>query len=155
MDQYTVSGICGAATAATVDLAICNLWNPSTTLPIYVNQVHYVKFTATGINVPRLSHTTTIGTPATTVTPTITNEHDTSLAPPSTVALGLGLYSVEPTKVSALREHSWIVPAAVGSGVMWVFEKPLMVKAGTGLCICSGTAVASDVGAVVAFTWME
>ena len=153
MERYTI-GVAPGTTAATADHAISQLWNPSSAVTLYLKEIHVVKVTATGLNVLQLRRSTARGTAGSTITPTIVNEYDNALAPPSGALIDLAAFSAQPT-LSALNLHSWILPAAIGSGVMWVFEEPIRIKPGTGIVVTQGNAVASDVGCRHVYTWLE
>jgi hypothetical protein len=152
--DYSIS-VAPGTTAATAEHAISSIWNPSSSIPIWVQQIHVVKITALGMNVLQVRRATARGTPGSTITPTIVNDQDRDLAPPSGVLIDLAAFSVQPT-LEALLLAGWALPAAIGSGVMWVFPHPgIQVPPGSGLVVAQVNAVASDVGARHTFFWKE
>jgi hypothetical protein len=153
VDTFTI-GAAPGTTAATIDHAIAQLWNPSSAVHLFVTQVHAVKITATGLNILVLRRSSARGTAGSTITPTAINDHGHRLAPPSGALLDLAAFSVQPT-LDALNLFNWALPAAIGSGVIWTFAEPIRVQAGDGLVLTQGNAVASDVGGRVTFSWME
>lgn len=153
--DYSIS-VAPGNTTATADHTISEIFNNSTSIPIWVTQVHVVKLTAVGINVLRLRRSTAKGTPGSTITPTIVNDHDRDIAPPSGVTIELAAFSVQPTLEALSLGPSWILPAAVGSGVMWVFAgEGIQVPPTTGLCVTQENAIASDVGSKHNYFWSE
>lgn len=152
MERYTVSAVT-VATAATVDHAIAGLWNASTSRRIAVKEIHVFKTAAGGADIVKVRRVTSRGTAGSTVTPTIVNEHDRQIAPASGALLDLAAYSVQPT-FEALDLHSAVLPGAIGSGIMWIFEEPIWVPATNGLVVCTGSALAFPVSRVTV-TWLE
>ncbi len=147
--KYTVSGV-SVATTATDDLAIATLWNPSATRRLFVHEAHFFKTTAGAADILKLRRTSTIGTAGTTITPTIVNDFERSLAPPSAATVGVNVFSVAPT-MEALDLISAVIPGAIGAGVMWVFQDPIAIPVGAGLAFTTGSALAMPVSR---FTWV-
>jgi len=132
-----------AASAATIDLAQLQIWNPSTTKRIKVLQIHLAKVTAGAADEPVLRRSTGRGaTPGTTVTPTSVMEYEQIAAPPSAFVLESGAFGTQPT-FAAGHLHGFILPAAIGSGMMWVFDdNGIEVPSASGLCVVTGIALA-------------
>jgi hypothetical protein len=152
--EYSI-GLAPGTTAATADHAILQIWNPSSTVTIQVTQIHLVKITATGLNVVQIRRSSARGTAGSTVTPTIVNDADRDLAPPSGVLMDLAAFSAQPT-LEALMLASWAIPASIGSGVMLVAPgEGWDVKPGAGLVLAQVNAVASDVGGRANVYWRE
>jgi hypothetical protein len=151
MDRATVSGIT-AATTVNIDHAIAQLWN-GTNRRIRVKEIYVSKSTVGAADVPRIARTTVRGTAGSTITPSIVHDHDNDLSPASGALLDLAAFSVQPT-ITALRLHSWYIPAAIGSGFVWAFEFPIEIPEGNGLALTTGSALAFPVSAVT-FSWQE
>ena len=137
--RYGVGGR-SAATAATANHAAVGLWNPSSTVRLYVVQIHCSKTVATVDN-HQLRRISARGTAGSTVTPAAADSFDARVAPPSGALLDLAAYSAQPTLISGsmMRTH---LPAAIGAGYMWVFEgNPLVVPPGEGIAIVTPVAV--------------
>jgi hypothetical protein len=132
-----------AASAATIDLAQLQIWNPSTSKRIKVLQIHFSKITAGAADEPVIRRSTARGaTPATTTTPTSVMEYEQIAAPPSSFVCEFGAFGTQPT-FAAGHLHGFIVPAAVGSGLMWVFDdNGIEIPAASGLCVVTGIALA-------------
>lgn len=152
MQHYSVSGR-SLATAATANHCAAQLWNPSTTIPIFVTEVHFVQTIATVSNLVIQRSSARGATPTATVTPDIDNDYDHGLAPPSASVLELATFSTQPTLATPPLK-AWYLPAAIGSGLMWVFPHPIKVKPGAGLCIATPVSVVLQPGDVV-FDWDE
>jgi hypothetical protein len=144
VNRYAVSGK-SAATAATIDNAAAGIWNPSAVKPIFVRKISIFKVTAGAGDEPKLRRTSARGTATTTATPTIENHLGEELAPVSGFLLDLA-YSAQPTFLGTSGTggdlESIVLPAAIGCGMVWVFDDPIRVKAGTGLAIVTGIALA-------------
>lgn len=135
--RYRVAGRT-AATAATADNFGGQLWNPHATKDITVYEVHWFKITATADNLG-LARTTARGTSSGNVTPDIDNHDDLLLAPISGAIADIS-FSGQPTIATPYKQRINL-PAAVGAGMIWVFEKGLRVPAGNGLGVATPTAV--------------
>lgn len=142
MARYSVS--CRTtATAATADHCYANMWNPHASISIFVREVSAFKTIATVDN-PGLVRTSTIGTPAAVVTPDIDNHYNRRYAPISLATLQQGAFSVQPTVQGPYIMRSNL-PAAIGSGLVWVFSEPFELPAGTGLALATPVAVIGQV----------
>ena len=145
--MYYVHGKTAAATAATIDHAICQLWNPSASRRLKVYEVHIFKQGAGAADEPVLRRSTVRGTPGATITPTIVNHGERDLAPPSGMLLDIAAFTAQPT-LEALGVLGGVAPAAIGSGFMWSFNGELEIPAGNGLVITTGVALAFPISRV-------
>lgn len=148
MARYASTGKTSALTA-TVDHCVAEVWNPSSTKRIKVLQLHVVATAATAGELG-IKRTSAKGTAASTITPVANNEYESIAAPVSAHTLELGAFSVQPTLKTQPYMHSWETAAAIGSGVMWVFDQEVEIPAGEGLAICCPTAVAYPAARVTA-----
>jgi hypothetical protein len=149
MARYAVNGKT-AATAATIDHGVAAIWNPSSSKRIHLLQLHVVKQAAGAADEPVLRRITARGTPGSTITPSAVNEYEQVATPPSGFLLDLAAYTVQPT-LAASPLHGWVLPASVGSGMMWVFDdNGLEIPAGQGILITTGIALAFPVSRVTA-----
>jgi hypothetical protein len=153
---YRVGGR-SAATAATANHCAAQLWNPSTTVPLWIREIHVASTTA-GVSNLAVNRSTARGaTPATTVTPDIDNDVEKALAAPSVAVLELALFTTQPT-IAAPDMERWNLPAVIGAGVMWIFggRGDGAIKVGPGLGICVNTPVAVILPASdFTFVWEE
>lgn len=143
-----------AATAATANHVAACLWNPHASIRLRVYEISWSKTVATADNMA-LVRTSTRGTPGSTVTPTIDNETDRAVAPPSGALLDLGAYTAQPTLLnSGTPLWRWNLPAAVGSGFMLSLPEELEIPPGGGLAIITPVATILQ-PADVSFAWAE
>lgn len=150
--RYSVAGR-APNTAATANHCAAQLWNPSTTISIYVHEIHVAQTTATVSNLMVSRSTARGATPATTVTPDIDSNYEGVLAPASAAVLELALFSTQPTLAVPPRLQ-WNLPAAIGSGLMWVFAEPWRVLPTNGICVATPVAVILQ-AADYTFVWTE
>lgn len=150
--SYVVNGKT-AATAATIDHAVAQLWNSSSAKRIFVDEVHVAKQAAGAADEPVLRRSTARGTPGSSITPTIVNDLQRALAPVSGPILDLAAFTVQPT-LEALNLNGFALPGAVGAGVMWVFRNSIEIPPGNGLVLTTGVALAFPVCRVT-FVWHE
>lgn len=139
MPRYAVGGR-SAASAATANHAAACLWNASATKNIKVREIWVFKTVATVDN-HALRRAIARGTPGSTVTPDASNCFEAPMiAPQSGALLDLAAYTVQPTLtgVNLARAN---LPAAIGSGFIWVFAEPIEVPFGEGLVITTPVAV--------------
>src|SRR6266487_2355757 len=138
MNRYAVSGPT-AATAATADNVIASLWNPSAARSIFVKEAHVFKTTAGAADIVNIRRSSTKGTVTTSFVGAIEGDFDHAIAPVSVAEIDLA-FSAQPTLSGTAGRglFGMCVPGAIGAGAMWVFEEPIQVKAGTGLCLCTG-----------------
>ena len=150
MIRYGLSGPT-AATAATADNAIFSVWNPSTTRSIFVKELHLFKTTAGAADIPNIRRISAKGTITTSFASAIEADFDHAIAPPSVAEIDL-VFSAQPTFAGTAARGllGSCVPAAIGAGLMWVFEEPIMVKSATGLCVATGSALAFPVSIATA-----
>jgi hypothetical protein len=149
MDRYMTAGPT-AATAAAADNAISQIWNPSSTKSIFIKEIHLSKTTAGAADLPRLRRSSARGTASTSYTLDITNHADHAAAPASGMIQDLA-FSVQPTFAGTANRGliGMLLPGAIGAAVMWIFEVPIQVKAGNGLAIVTGSALAFPVSEAV------
>jgi len=145
MPRYGV-GARSANTAATGDNAAAVLWNPSGTRPIQCREVWLFKVNATA-DFQALVRATARGTQTSTVTPDADNCFgDTKITPASGAVVDIA-WSAQPTVASPYIARANL-PAAAGSGFIWVLSEPWVVKPGEGLAIVTPVATilqASDI----------
>ena|SRR3990172_7239480 len=136
--RYQVAGR-PLATAATADHFSTLLWNPSSVKPLWVREIWLAKTVATADYI-QLARTSSAGaTPTGTVTPDIDNDRDRQLAPGTGALLYTGTFGTQPTIITPpLARYAF--PAAIGSGVMLVFDPPIRVAPGEGLGIAAAVA---------------
>lgn len=151
--RYAVGGR-SLDTAATADHVAAQLWNPHGTKAIYVREVHLIQIAATVSN-PGLARSSARGaTPTATVTPDLDNHFDRLAAPASAAVLELATFGTQPT-LSPPYLFRYNFPAAGGAGLIWTFyDTPLLVPAGTGLCIATPVAVVLQ-DSDITFVWDE
>jgi hypothetical protein len=138
--MYIVRGR-NAATAATADHAIAQLWNPHSTQRIKVIQIAVFKTTAgTAGDAFRLRRSTARGTAGSTVTPNIESHSERAIAPPSGMLLDLAAFSVQPTLASGEVGPGWVAAAFAASGIMYPVPGGIVIPPGTGLVIAQVAA---------------
>ncbi len=149
-----------AATAVTIDHALAALWNPSATVRLMVREVWICANAAPGAGAALyLRRITARGTPGTTVTPTINNESELLLAPPSGALLDLAAYSAQPTHAPVVTNTAgklaiWTFAAVAASGVIFPFPRGIEIPAGNGLAIANQTGIIFPASDIV-FVWEE
>lgn len=152
--MYTVRGR-SAATAATADHAIAQLWNPHSTQRIRVNQFGIFKAAAgAAADSFRLKRSTARGTAGSTVTPDIDNHSERAAAPPSGALLDLAAFSVQPTLDAS---ELWIdcQPGNLaGAGMMFDIPGGIVIPPGTGLVVAIVTGAAYPASGI-SFAWDE
>lgn len=153
MATYQVRGR-SVATAATADHAAAALWNPSTAFRITVWEIwvccNAAPAAGAALNLRRI---TTSGTAGSTVTPTIENDTDRALAPPSGALLHLAAYTVQPTLIG-IGMAGWTFAAVAASGIIMPFPRGIAIPPGTGLAITAATALAIPAADIV-YVWSE
>lgn len=141
MAVYYVRGFT-AATAATADHTIAQLWNPAAGRRIKVFEVAIFKAGAGAANDSLyIARTTTIGTVGSTVTPDADNSAEGDAVPDSAATLGLAAYSVQPTKASP-GMYGWVAPNVAGAGIIIPFPRGIAIPPGTGLSLTQRAATA-------------
>lgn len=133
--MYSVRGR-SAATVATADHVVAQIWNPHATQRIKAILFSLYKQGGAGTagDSVRLRRSTARGTPATTVTPDIDNHSERALAPPSGFLLDLAAFSVQPTLDTSDLGIGWTAPAVQGAGIVRPMPG-IIVPPGTGLAI--------------------
>lgn len=155
MATYSVYGL-SAATVATVDHAVAQLWNPDAADAIRVLEVHFQRSGITGIGRCHLTATTAEGTAGSTVTPDADNCWDDPATPPSGARLTLAAFSVQPT-LAAPRLWAAAMRAVTGSegvGFMWTSAQGITVPPGRGLALVQ-SEVEITPASTVTFVWDE
>lgn len=152
-DPYYVRGFT-AATAATANHCICEIWNPGTVTGRRITCVEGAVFKA-GAGAANDScywiRTTAKGTPGSTITPTAVNAGENDSAPPSGFTLELAAFTVQPT-LAAIGMVGWVAPAVAGAGIWIPFPRGIVIPSGSGLALVQRAATAwptSEVSVVV------
>lgn len=154
MSDFSVRGFT-AATAATADHTIAQLWNPDSLKRIKVLEIGIFKAGAGAANDSvYIARTSTIGTAGSTATPDADNAWNADDVPASGATLGLAAYSVQPTKAGAPHMFGWVAAAVAASGVIWPVPRGIWVAPGTGLSITQRAATAWPTSEVY-FVWEE
>ena len=134
--MYTVRGR-SAATVATADHVIAQVWNPHASARIKV--VSFAIFKQGGAGAAgdslRLRRSTARGTAGSTVTPDIDTHSERAIAPPSGFLLDLAAFSVQPTLDTSDFGIGWTAPAVVGAGIVYPIPSGIVVPFGTGLVL--------------------
>jgi hypothetical protein len=134
-----------AATVATIDHAVCGIWNPHATKGVFIKTIEAFILAATACE-PALRRGSARGTPGSSVT--VAREHDEmyGAAPQSGLILDLAAYTVQPTLLGTTvgnKLGSTNFGAVIGAGIMWEFRDPgIFIPAGAGLFVVTVTAVA-------------
>lgn len=127
---------------------------PSSTKPLWVREIWYFKTVATADYI-EISRATTAGTgPNSTVTPDIDNDRDRQLAPGTGALEYMGVYATTDPTLQTPPLARYALPAAIGSGVMLVFDPPVRVAPGEGLAVATAVATIGQ-PADVTFVWEE
>lgn len=143
MDPYYARGFT-AATAATANHAIAELWNPGTLSGrrIKVVEVWIFKAGAGAANDSLyLCRTTARGTAGSTVTPDVDNAGEFDSAPPSGALLDLAAFTVQPT-LATPGMLGWVAPAVAGAGIQIPLPRGIIIPAGGGLALVQRAATA-------------
>ena len=156
--MYLVRGR-NAATAATADHAIWQVWNPHATQRLKVIQWSMFaqsEAPAAGWS-GRLRRTSARGTAGSTVTPTLEHHSTRGVAPPSGFLLDLAAFTTQPTLVAGEIGLGFTFSAVQGSGLVYPIPGGLEVPPGTGLTFIQVPATASvqfEVSVVVLEDWL-
>lgn len=155
--MYSVRGV-GTYTGV-VPHAAFGLWNPHGSQLVKVKRI--VLSEQSGASIGALSgfrRSSARGTPASTVTPDVSNDGKRGAAPPSGLLLDLGSYSVEPTldadDIGPIHAQSG--GTASGDADFFAHDYPgdgFYIPPGTGLCLVklgTGTVIYE-----VSVTWSE
>lgn len=157
--MYSVRGRT-AATAANIDDAVFGFWNPHGTAIVRLMAILMVTQSSTSQpwNAGIFRRTTARGTPATTVTPDISNDGRYGVGPVSGVLLDTS-FSAQPT----LEADDWGPRAGVGFvtsnegqvALMHRFQgSGLYIPPGTGIALIQKEAIVSPVFEV-GLSWLE
>jgi len=141
--EFAIERAINAVTAATINHAVAQLWNPSTDAPIEVMEAKVSINTATAV-VPGLRRSSARGTAGASTTTGAENvTQSPRSAPPSGAILDVAAFSVQPTLIGSNWLDGWQLAAAVGSGFVWTWRgAPVIVPPGEGLVIVTQTAIA-------------
>lgn len=156
----TISGR-SAATAATANHVLAQLWNPSSSVRMTVFEVEVCANVAPGAGAALyLVRSSARGTAGSSITSTIDNDNERLIAPPSGAILDLAVFSAMPTLSPAAGTNTagmfttWTFAAVAASGLIRPFPRGIEIPPGMGLCLVNKTAIifpVSDIG----FTWEE
>lgn len=140
MPVFSVRGFT-AATAATADHSLAELWNNNTTKAIKVLEVGVSKAGGAGAAGDSLyiCRTTARGTAGSTVTPDADNSWE--LAGSTSTLLDLAAFSVQPTK-AAPNMWGWTAAAVAGAGIIWPTPRGIWIPQSGGLAIVQRAATA-------------
>lgn len=152
--MYTVRGR-NAATAATADHAIAQLWNPHASQRIKVINFTVFKTAAgTGGDALRLKRSTARGTAGSTVTPDIDNHSERAVAPVSGALLDLSAFSAQPTLDASELGPEFVAAAFAAAGIVYAIPGGIVVPFGTGLVLAQTAATIWPISGI-SFTWLE
>lgn len=142
-----------AATAATANAAAAVIWNPHASLRPRIYLWEWLKTVATA-DFLAIVRATARGTATTTVTPTIVNETDRAVAPPSGLVVDTA-WSVAPT-LEGTSAPLWRGPmgAAVGAGFSETMPEEWEIPPGAGLAFITPVATILQ-PADLNFRWAE
>jgi hypothetical protein len=130
-----------AATAATADHTIAELWNPHATRSLTIWEISIYKAGAgTANDSIYLRRSTAKGTSGSTATPAAPNTDDNRSAPPTGATLELAAFTVQPTLAALPAMYGWVAPAVAGAGITLPTPRGIIVPAGAGLCIVQRAA---------------
>lgn len=153
MSNFSVRGFT-AATAATADHTIAELWNPDSLKRIVVFEIGLFKAGAgTAGDTVYICRTTAKGTSGSTVTPDADNAWFGDDVPGAAPTLELAAFSVQPTKATP-NLWGWCAAAVSASGFIWPTPRGIHIPAGTGLAIVQRAATAWPTSEVY-FAWEE
>ena len=145
-----------AATAATADHVVWQMWNPHAT-----QRVRLVSFSmfaqgaapAAGWS-GRLRRSTSTGTAGSTVTPDIDNHSIRGAAPPSGVLLYLAAFTVQPALDASELGLGFTFAAVQGSGIVYPIPGGIEIPPGAGIAFSQVPATASVVFEIT-LSWLE
>lgn len=152
--MYTCRGR-SAATAATADHAIAQLWNPASTQRIKVIQFGVFKGGAGAANDAfRLRRSTARGTAGSTVTPNIEAHSERAVAPVSGALIDLAAFSVQPTLAAGELGPEFMAAAFAAAGTIYAIPGGIVIPPGTGLVIAQIAATAWPLSSI-SWSWLE
>lgn len=133
-----------AATAATADHAIWEIWNPSSTRAIALLEVSAVfRAAAPAASVGfHLRRSSAKGTAGSTVTPAAVHERSGLAAPGSAFTIELAAFTGQPTLTSGNLSPVWGFSAVIQAGMIYPIPRGIVIPPGQGLC-------ATNLGAIV------
>lgn len=153
MPRYSVSD--RNQGAVTNNNRIGALWNPSSTIPVWLELIVFITSDTSRTQAYNLRRVTARGTPGSTTTPDVDNDVDLQVAPPSGLVLDLPPYSVLPTEDASILEQirGYDTAPENGSGVIIELDPPIKIPPGTGLMLRNSNDPfgAGD----MTFTWSE
>lgn len=142
MGIYQVNGTT-AATAATDQHALAEIWNPSATRWIEILEFQCFAFAAPGAGAGFIIRRATAkGTAGSTVTPTAEYHTLRQAAPDSGFTLELAAFSVQPTLATGDLSPTGVFAAVAASGFVFPLPYGISVPPGTGVCIVNRAAIA-------------
>ena len=118
-------------TSSVINTVEVQLWNPSTTVPVYLIELHLV---AQGNALAWMKRVTVRGTPGATVTPDIDNAVALTAAPASGTVIDRGPSGG--TLSSSPMDHISVITNAY---VQIFFADPIVIPPGDGLCLANAT----------------
>lgn len=143
-----------AATAATANHTLAELWNPHATKRLSVFEIGMFKAAAgTAADSLRVRRTSARGTAGSTLTPGIENNLERGAAPQSGALLDVAAFTVQPTLETGILA-AFVAAAVAGSGIILPTPRGIEIPPGTGLALVHLEATAwpaSDVW----FGWTE
>ncbi len=132
------------ATTAVANQVAAQLWNPSTTRACWVTQISVFQTGAVVSNLAVKRSTVKGATPTTTVTPTIANDWERKIIPPTVAVLELATFTTAPT-LDGTPLFQANNPATAGSGFILPFESAgtdgIEIPPASGLCVYTPVAV--------------
>jgi hypothetical protein len=150
LSRYSVRGV-SVATAATIDHAIAQIWNPSATKRIEVVEFAYFALTAPAASSGYyLRRSTARGTAGSTATPGLENSYARDAVPDSGFLLDLAVFTVQPTLAAApgMGPGFGLSPVS-GSGLFYPIPGIfLTIPPGTGLVLCNRAAAITPAGEI-------
>jgi len=150
---YSVRGR-SAATAATANHAIAQLWNPHGTHRIQVVQIAIFCVTDPATLSWRVRRSTARGTAGSTVTPDIDNHFEQAIAPASGALLDLAAFGTQPTLDASELGPGVAVGTDPGAGICYAVPCNFIIPPGTGIALVKVDAVAFPASEVF-FAWLE
>jgi len=152
--MYTVTGR-GAATAATADHAIFQVWNPHATQIVKLICWSLFKSAAgAGGDSLRFRRSTVRGTAGSTVTPDIDNHSRRGIAPPSGLLLDFAAFTTQPTLDGSDFNLGWIAAAFAAAGGIFSIPGGIEIPPSSGIVAIQRAATAWPISDVSA-GWLE
>jgi hypothetical protein len=152
--MYNAQGVT-AATAATANHAVTQLWNPHSTQRIRVVSLAYSATAAPGAGSRwKMRRTSARGTAGSTITPSIDSHSERGIAPPSGALVDLAAFSAQPTFSGDNTGFGWVLAAVAASGIVYPFPRGIVIPAGQGLALVTEAAIIVPAG-LVTWSWLE